>query len=286
MDYANILAPALGVLVGLLMGLTGAGGGILSVPLLVFFLHLTVAEAAPIALCAVALASSIGAILGLRNKTLRYKAAGFMAIFGLILSPLGLWLAPQIPNAPLQILFSLILLYVAIRLLMQARRDIQGIEEVSRKPPPCLVHPVVGKLVWTLPCARSLMFAGGLAGLFSGLLGVGGGFIIVPALKRYTDLPVKSIVATSLGVLAIITGGGAVFSAIQGTLNIPVAAPFSIAALAGLLLGQLIGKKLSGPNIQLIFAIFTLLIAFSLLGKGGFNLYEQYPWLQGLLVIS
>lgn len=282
MDYANLITPALGVLVGLLMGLTGAGGGILSVPLLVFFLHLTVAQAAPIALCAVALASTIGAILGLRDQSLRYRAAGFMAIFGLILSPLGLWLAPQIPNAPLQIVFSLVLLYVAANLLVQARREIQGNVEESHKPPPCLVNPVAGRLLWTLPCARSLAFAGGLAGLLSGLLGVGGGFIIVPALKRYTDLPVKSIVATSLGVLAIITGGGAIFSAVQGTLNIPVAAPFSIAALVGLLLGQLIGKKLSGPNIQLIFALFTLLIAFSLLGKGGFNLYEQHPWLQSL----
>jgi uncharacterized membrane protein YfcA len=130
------------------------------------------------------------------------------------------------------------------------------------------------------------MFAGGLAGLLSGLLGVGGGFIIVPALKRYTDLPVKSIVATSLGVLALVTGGGAIFSAVSGTLNISVAAPFSIAALAGLLLGQLIGKKLSGPNIQLIFAIFTLIIALSLLGKGSFHFYEQHSSLQAFFALS
>lgn len=282
MDYANIIVPALGVLVGLLMGLTGAGGGILSVPLLVFFLGLTVAEAAPIALCAVALASSIGAILGLKNKTLRYKAAGLMAIFGLILSPVGLWLAVKIPNAPLQILFSLILFYVATRLLIDARQEVLGTKQAPSKPPPCLVNPLVGKLTWTLPCAKSLMFAGGLAGFLSGLLGVGGGFIIVPALKRYTDLPVQSIVATSLGVLAIITGGGALFSGLSGSLNIAVAAPFSIAALAGLLIGQLIGKKLSGPNIQLIFAIFTLLIAASFLWKGVVNLNTLIPGLQAL----
>lgn len=268
MDYSIFISPSLGILVGVLMGLTGAGGGILSVPLLVFFLGLPIAEAAPIALCAVALASSIGAILGLRNKILRYKAAGFMAIFGLALSPLGLWLAPQIPNAPLQIIFSLILLYVALRLLSQARNQINGIPEASRKPPPCLMNPAIGKLQWTLPCARALMFAGSLAGFLSGLLGVGGGFIIVPALKRYTDLPVKSIVATSLGVLAIITGGGAIFSAISGNLNIVVAAPFSLAALGGLLLGMLLGKKLSGPHTQLIFSIFTLVIAIGLLTKG------------------
>ena len=268
MDYSTLISPALGILVGILMGLTGAGGGILSVPLLVFFLGLPIAEAAPIALCAVALASSIGAILGLRSKILRYKAAGFMAIFGLALSPLGLWLAPQIPNAPLQILFSLILLYVAIRLLSQARNQIKGIPEASRKPPPCLINPAIGKLQWTLPCARALMLAGSLAGFLSGLLGVGGGFIIVPALKRYTDLPVKSIVATSLGVLAIVTGGGAIFSAATGTLNILLAAPFALGALGGLLIGLLLGKKLSGPHTQLIFSIFTLIIAISLLIKG------------------
>ena len=273
MDYSTLISPALGVLVGILMGLTGAGGGILSVPLLVFFLGLPIAEAAPIALCAVALASSIGAILGLRNKILRYKAAGFMAIFGLALSPLGLWIAPQIPNAPLQILFSLILLYVAIRLLSQARNELKGIPKPNRKPPPCLINPAIGKLQWTMPCARALTLSGSLAGFLSGLLGVGGGFIIVPALKRYTDLPVKSIVATSLGVLAIVTGGGAIFSAASGNLNLIVAAPFSLAALVGLLFGQLLGKKMSGPSVQLIFAIFTLLIAISLLIKGALNLH-------------
>jgi uncharacterized membrane protein YfcA len=268
MDYSILISPTLGILVGILMGLTGAGGGILSVPLLVFFLDLPIAEAAPIALCAVALASTIGAILGLRNKILRYKAAGFMAIFGLALSPLGLWLAPQIPNTPLQILFSLILLYVAIRLLSQARNQIKGIPEESRKPPPCLINPTVGKLQWTIPCARALLFSGSVAGFLSGLLGVGGGFIIVPALKRYTDLPVKSIVATSLGVLAIITGGGAIFSAVSGNLNFLVAVPFALAALGGLLIGLILGQKLSGPHTQVIFSIFAFLIAIALLIKG------------------
>lgn len=273
MDYSTLISPALGILVGILMGLTGAGGGILSVPLLVFFLHLPIAEAAPIALCAIALASSIGAMLGLKNKILRYKAAGFMALFGLALSPLGLWLASRIPNAPLQILFSVILLFVATRLLRQALNELKGIPEENRKPPPCLLHPAHGKLQWTLPCARALMFAGSLAGFLSGLLGVGGGFIIVPALKRYTDLPIKSIVATSLGVLAIITGGGVLFSALSGSLNIFVAAPFALAALGGLLMAQLFGRKLSGPHTQLIFSIFTLIIAAGLFIKGLLAMY-------------
>jgi len=268
MDYLTLISPFLGILVGLLMGLTGAGGGILSVPLLVFALHLPVAQAAPIALCAIALAAGVGALLGLKNKILRYKAAGFMAIFGLLLSPAGLWLAQRVPNGPLLILFSCTLFYSSTNLYRQARREILGITDSASKPPPCLLDPSIGKLAWNIPCARALMFSGGIAGFLSGLLGVGGGFVIVPALKRYTDLPVQSIVATSLGVLAIVSAGGAAFSAAAGNLDLFLAAPFSLGALTGLLIGGAFGKKMSGPRLQQIFAILTFAVAISLMIKG------------------
>ena len=268
MEYSTLISPALGGIVGILMGLTGAGGGILSVPLLVFFLHLPVAEAAPMSLSAIALSAGVGAILGLKNKILRYKAAGLMATFGLLLSPLGLWVAQQVPNAPLLIIFSGTLFFVSIRLLLQARREILQLPKPKRKPPPCLLHPEIGKFTWNIPCARSLMLAGSCAGFLSGLLGVGGGFVIVPALKRYTDLPAQSIVATSLGVLALISTGGFMFSAFSGSLNMALAAPFSIGALGGLLVGRSIGKHLSGPRLQQIFAVLTLIVAMSLAIKG------------------
>jgi uncharacterized membrane protein YfcA len=244
------------------------GGGILSVPLLVFFLHLRVAEAAPIALTAIAISAGVGALLGLKSKLLRYKAAGFMAMIGLILSPVGLWLAQQIPNHPLLILFSCTLFFVSIRLYLEARKEILGIKPPPKKPPPCLINPEHGKLTWNLPCARALLFSGGLAGFLSGLLGVGGGFIIVPALKRYTNLPVQSIVATSLGVLAIISSGSALVSAATGNLALDIAIPFSLGALGGLLIGRGFGKKLSGPRLQQIFAILTFGVAISLMFKG------------------
>ncbi len=268
MDYSILISPALGVLVGLLMGLTGAGGGILSVPLLVFGLHLSVAEAAPISLSAIALSAGVGALLGLKNKILRYKAASFMAIFGLLLSPVGIWVAQRVPNAPLLILFSCTLFFVSTNLWWQARRDILNLPQPIRKPPPCLLNPEIGKLHWNIPCARSLMFSGAWAGFLSGLLGVGGGFVIVPALKRYTDLPVQSIVATSLGVLAIISTGGVAFSAITGNLDPLIAAPFALGALSGLLIGRAIGGKLSGPRLQQIFALLTFAVAISLIIKG------------------
>lgn len=268
MDSSILLSPALGICVGILMGLTGAGGGILSVPLLVFALHMNMVDASPISLSAIALAAGVGALIGLKNKLLRYKAAIFMAIFGVILAPAGFWLANQIPNGPLLLIFSAALFYSAFNQYRQARKTSLGIVDPPRKPPPCLIDPSIGKLNWNVPCARALALTGGLAGFLSGLLGVGGGFIIIPALKRYTNLTAQSIIVTSLGVQALISGGSVIFSAATGGFNFIVAAPFSLGTLAGLLVGLAISKKLSGPRLQQVFAIMVFGVAVSLTIKG------------------
>ena len=267
MDFLPYLTLAIGAFVGVLMGLTGAGGGILSVPLLVFLLHLPMSEAGPIALTAITVSAFAGAVIGFKAKALRYKAAMLMAIFGLILSPAGLWLAQKVPNTPLLILFSLVLMYVSIRMLLQVARNLSGKPLPQIKSPPCQLDSSIGKLIWTVPCARALMFSGAIAGFLSGLLGVGGGFILVPALNKFTDLPMKSIVATSLGVLAIVSAGGAFISLASGTLNTAIAIPFACGSLLGLLLGKVLERKISGPRIQQIFAVFTLIIAVSLMIK-------------------
>jgi uncharacterized membrane protein YfcA len=267
MDSMSAISVGLGVFVGMMMALTGAGGGILSVPLLVFGLNLSIASAGPIGLLAIAVAGSLGAINGLRTKLLRYRAALVMATLGIVLAPVGVYLAQRIPNQPLLIAFASILIVVSIRMLIQAQREITGNVPKERPAPPCKLDQSIGRLIWSVPCARSLMGSGAVAGLLSGLLGVGGGFIIVPALKKVTDLPMQSIVATSLGVLALISITGVTSAAVAGHLNWSIGIPFAGGAVAGMLLGSVIAKQISGPRIQQAFAVFTFLISLSLLYK-------------------
>ena len=224
-------------------------------------MHLTVAQAGPIGLLAVTLSAGTGAILGFRERILRYKAATLIAIFGLIFSPIGIWLANKIPNQPLSLIFSVVLSYVAIRMLIQTYKEIKGIEIKDPKKPPCLLNQSIGKLIWTVPCARSLALAGSIAGFFSGLLGVGGGFVIVPALRKVTDLEARSVVATSFGVLTIVSFGGVVVSTLSGNMNWAIAIPFSSGALIGMLIGRSFSKGMSGPRLGQIFALFALSIA-------------------------
>ena len=190
-----------------------------------------------------------------------------MALFGWMLSPVGLWLAARVPNKPLTMVFAFVLLYVSVRMMLGAWREIKGLPEVSRKAPPCLLNASIGRLIWTVPCARSLAIAGATAGFFSGLLGVGGGFIIVPSLKRVTDLPVNAIIATSLGVLTLVSSGSVAMAAASGDMLWHIAIPFASGSLCGLLVGRLFARHIPGARIQQVFAVFALGVAISMFIK-------------------
>lgn len=254
----------LGACTGVVLALTGAGGTIIAVPLLIFGLHLVIAEAAPIALLAVCLSSAAGALFAHRQGKVRYRAAGFIAITGVMTAPAGIWLAQKLPNVPLTILFALVLLYVAVDMLRQSKRQndqaIAGIPDCRPRTSsiPCQLEYAGGRLIWTWPCARALAFSGAIAGFLSGLLGVGGGFAIVPALKKATNLPMQSILATSLAVIALISLIGVTFAAILGGMNWTIALPFSAGALTGMLTGRIFAARLAGPKLQQGFAVVAM----------------------------
>ncbi|NIE65534.1 sulfite exporter TauE/SafE family protein [Burkholderia sp. Ax-1719] len=265
MDTALLVSAALGSVVGLILALTGAGGAIVAVPLLVFGLGLSVAQAAPIGLFAVALAAGIGALLALREGKVRYKAAALMASAGAVISPIGLWVAHRVPDAPLMLLFALVLARVAWRMFRQpaasATHDLQGGADPCPSDLPCRLNLERGKLDWTAPCARALALSGATAGFLSGLLGVGGGFVIVPALKRASDIPMQGIVATSLAVIALVSVSGVAASAASGHMLWLNALPFAAGALAGTLIGRSFARHVSGARLQQSFAIFAGCVA-------------------------
>ncbi|WP_292936500.1 sulfite exporter TauE/SafE family protein [Noviherbaspirillum sp.] len=260
----------LGLIVGVILALTGAGGGILAVPLLMFGAHLGVADAGPIGLVAVGLAAALGAALGLKTGTVRYRAALLMAGFGIVFSPPGLWLARRIDNRWLAVLFAIVMLLVAVRTFRQAGGSPSSQRRDPELAPPCVRHQASGRFIWTSHCARSLALSGALAGLLSGLLGVGGGFVMVPALQRYTDLDMKSIVPTSLAVIALVSAMGVASSAIAGHLNWSVALPFSVGGLVGMFAGRLAANRLAGPQMQKAFAFVSAVVALGMIAKAAF----------------
>ncbi len=262
----------LGALTGIVLALTGAGGTIIAVPLLMFSLHLTVAEAAPIGLFAVGLSAAIGALLGLRQKIVRYRAASLIAFAGALTAPAGVWLAQRLPNAPLTLLFACVLIYVAVRMFRQSRQDHADVVS-STEEPPCRLDDIDGRLIWNIPCFKSLALSGTMAGFLSGLLGVGGGFIIVPALKKVTDLSVPSILATSLAIIALISLMGVVSAILMEALQWSIALPFGGGTILGMLLGRLFADRLAGQRLQQGFAILVIVVAIGLIANVAWNMF-------------
>lgn len=280
--YTLITDAGLGFVVGLVLALTGAGGGILAIPLLVFGLHLPLQQAAPIGLAAVGIAAAVGALLGLREGTVRYRAALLIGAAGMLAAPLGVALAHRLPNRPLLVAFSCVLAYTAWRMRHGgASRPSRATTAIDRSPEPhcqtgaadlvpapaCVVDDVRRRLTWTRRCARALAATGAVSGLMSGLLGVGGGFVIVPSLTRFTDLDAHTIQATTLAVIAMVSVSGVTTAALHGAIDWGLALPFAGGAIVALLAGRRVARRLPMARLQQAFAAIAAIVAVLMLAR-------------------
>src|SRR5690606_20632790 len=119
-----------------------------------------------------------------------------------------------------------------------------------------------GRSAWSRTSGALLAAIGACTGLATGLLGVGGGFIIVPLLQRFSNVSTKGIIATALMVIALVSGGGALAALAHGaTLPLASGLPFVGAALLGMLLGRRVASRLPASVLQGGFAVLVFAVA-------------------------
>ncbi|MBC7751877.1 MAG: sulfite exporter TauE/SafE family protein [Candidatus Saccharibacteria bacterium] len=250
----------LGLCVGIILGLTGAGGGILAIPALMFSQGWSVSQAAPIGLLAVTGAAIFGAMEGFIRKLVRYRAAIWIALMGIPMTPIGLHVAKLLPAHWLMTAFAITMLVVAGRLLIPSANN-----EIYH---PCNINPDTGRLRWTPLTVVILGAIGMLTGFLTGLLGVGGGFVLVPALRKATDISMHGIVATSLMVIALVGSAGIISNLMQGDeFPLTIALPFIIACVIGMFSGRRLIHLFKAQTVQRVFAIFVICIAMFMLYK-------------------
>ncbi len=129
------------------------------------------------------------------------------------------------------------------------------------------MNPVTGRLSWKAPCTAMLALTGALSGLLSGLLGVGGGFVIVPMLTELSNVPLRGIVATSMAVIALVSVGGVLGAATQGSMDWSIALPFAAGAAGALLLGRQLSSRWSAARLQQAFGLLAAVVALMMLGR-------------------
>jgi len=262
-SFALMLLMLAGTVVGLVMGLTGAGGGILAVPALVYSQGWTMQQAMPVALLAVTIGAMIGAVEGFTKNLVRYRAAFLMALAGSFPTWLGIRIAKHLSQTWLMGGFACVLLFVALRLYWQVRTH--SSDDDHKK---CLaqVNRNTGRFDWNIKSASVIASIGGLAGLSSGLLGVGGGFIIVPMLRHFTNISVHGAVATSLFVISLV-GTMGVGMAVANGADLPLwsSVMFSVTTVIGTIVARKIAARLPTKVVQSVFILLLLGVAGSML---------------------
>lgn len=254
-----IAMSLLGLAVGILMGLTGAGGGVLAVPGLMLVMDWEVVQAAPLAMFSVMLSAGIGAIGALRQGLVRYRAAVLMAIAAMPFSSLGVQLAQGLAPVLLNGLFAVILLYIAAR---QMRGCIRGdVADEDNEAALCRVDSQTGRLSWSWTTGFVIAGVGAVTGFLTGLLGVGGAFFMVPMLRRLTDISLQGVIATVLLVMALVSAGSLMFVGLHGvSIPLTLAVPFVSAAVLGMVLGRILVRRLSTRVLQCSFGGLVLLV--------------------------
>jgi uncharacterized membrane protein YfcA len=248
-----MLGIVFGMIVGFSLGLTGGGGSIFAVPLLVYGLSMAPREAVALSLAAVGATALVGAIERLRAGEVEVPTALIFSAGGVAGAPLGAWIGGLVPDAVLLLSFAVLIVVVAARMWARADRKAEHATEPMRGTCP---RDIEGRLHLGPRCAARLVLVGLVTGVLSGLLGVGGGFVIVPALVFSSGMPIHRAVATSLLAIALVSASGVTSFAMAGRSMPPaLTALFVVGGVGGMRAGTRLRGRLPGPLLQKGFAV-------------------------------
>ncbi|HEU0078792.1 MAG TPA: sulfite exporter TauE/SafE family protein [Longimicrobiaceae bacterium] len=253
----SILGLALAALIGLSLGLLGGGGSILTVPIFVYVLGYGAKEAIAMSLAVVGATSLFGALGHWRAGNVNARVALIFGAVAMAGTYLGARLAVFFSGAAQLTLFAAVMLLAAFFMFREKKPDPRSGAKPADEAAPVRDMPI------------GLIVLEGIAvGVLTGLVGVGGGFLIVPALVLLGRLPMKQAVGTSLVVIAMKSAAG--FAGYLGQVEVDWAfmALFTGIAAAGILLGTWLVQYVPQAALKRSFAVFLLVM-------GGFILYQN-----------
>lgn len=256
-----------GTVVGLSLGLTGGGGAIFAVPLLVYANGVPARDAVSVSLAAVGATSLVGFFARWIQGLVDLRVGLLFAISGMIGAPIGALIAGKLSEVAILLSFSALMVVVATRMWHQGRSQESSAKKTASAP-----GEPAGAVAWgggfTPQDFAGLFGLGLITGVFSGLFGVGGGFVIVPALVLFAKMPIHRAVGTSLMVIAFVSAAALASHLVNGrTVDPRMTTLFAGGGVMGLSVGQWIGRRLSGPKLQQVFAVAIILVAVFVVAK-------------------
>ncbi len=291
------LAIGLGLLIGLTLGALGGGGSILTVPVLVYVLGESAQSATTGSLVIVGISSAVAALGHARGGRVHWRAGLVFGAVGVPASVLGTRLNAEVRPNVLLISFAALMLVAATAMLVKTMvpshpAETAEDEQAARlrvpaamgagssaagravpaaapaRPSPPTTRPTLRTRLWT---ALKVLIAGLVVGFLTGFLGVGGGFVIVPALVLALRYEMAPAVGTSLLIISLNSGVALLARGGEGSFHWAVIVPFTVAAVVGSFGGKRVADKISETALTRSFAALLLLVAVYVLVRAGFG---------------
>ena len=219
--------------------------------------------------------AAFGAIEASINKMIEWRASFIFIIGGILCAPLGVSIANHLSEQFIVIGFAVLMLSIAISMWYRTYKQPNEVSVVrvnykqEMKGDGAICQFNDDQLIrLSAPCSAVLILCGCITGVLSGLFGVGGGFLIVPALTFVTRLNIHRAVASSLLIISLIGLSGVSAAFLQGRpIVLDITGLFILGGMIGMLFGRLIVKQISTSLLQKVFSIFIFIIAVATLLK-------------------
>jgi uncharacterized protein len=262
MEVAGYIAS---ICVGLVLGILGGGGSILSIPILVYLFHIDAVLASAYSLFIVGFTSFVGSVPKYKEHLVNIKTGILFGIPSILtIFATRKWIVPIIPDILWQtdsFIFTkrfLILGLFAVLMILASISMIRGRREIHNNN-----HRF--RVVW-------VSIEGVLIGVLTGIVGAGGGFLIIPALVLLTGLPFKTAVGTSLFIIAINSLSGFLGDLFNYHIDWIFLLSITALAVVGVIMGNSLSKKIHADKLRVFFGWFVLLMGVWILAKELFDL--------------
>ena len=241
-----IAALSLGLVVGIVLGVVGGGGLIIAVPALVYGVGMSPAEAIPTSLLVVGI-SSLAALVPRLREGINWPVVLIVGAAGIPAAWAGTALGRLLDPNILMLAFAGIMVIAGIRMLARTKETDGS----------CSIGPTRAFRT----CAPKAVGVGLLVGFLTGLLGVGGGFLITPALTLFLGLRMKQAVGSSLAIIVINSTAGFGAHAAGFTIEWPTVLGFAVPAILGSLFAARLARRLQDKHIRVSFAMLIFVVA-------------------------
>ncbi|MDH3503364.1 MAG: sulfite exporter TauE/SafE family protein [Nitrospirota bacterium] len=260
MDFHYLLALLSGGLVGLLLGTTGGGGSLVAIPLLVYVVGVPVQNATAMSLIVVGYSSLFGAWKESRQQRVHVVSAILFSLTGMIGAWVGAHGQQLVPETLVLFLFGNLLLFISVWTFWKNNEG-----EHNDIPSGCAKE-------FSGRCALKALAFGWGVGLLTGFFGVGGGFLIVPALMFLMGFPIRLAIGTSLFIIALISIGGVVGHLKVAHLDVVLTGLLLLGSLLGLIFGAQVTRSIPAHHLRRGVAILIGVIGVLLVVANGWHL--------------